>query len=108
VTTSTAGKGPPTLATDSSRRSTPHPLDELEQAPDRLRHQPPDGIPQRRGISCGIQSFCITPIQAALNDFWWLSRHLSRLDNHQKSLNTIRDRGDAEAQSVPRKPNSDQ
>jgi hypothetical protein len=43
--------------------------------------------------------FCITPIQAALNDFWVLSRHLSRLDNTQKSWNTIRDRGDAEAQT---------
>ena len=47
-----------------------------------------------------IQFFCITPIQAALNDFWGLSRHLSRLDKPQKSLNTIRDRGDAEAPSA--------
>jgi hypothetical protein len=27
------------------------------------------GYARARGIACGIQSFCITPIQAALNDF---------------------------------------
>jgi hypothetical protein len=47
-----------------------------------------------------IQFFCITPIQAALNGFWDLSRHLSRLGKSQKPLHTIQDRGDAEAPSV--------
>jgi hypothetical protein len=89
-----------TSATDSSRRNTPHPLDELEQAPDRLRQCLPWDMPQHAAFPMVVQSFCITPIQAALNDFWGLSRHLSRLDKPQKSLNTIRDRGDAEAQSV--------
>jgi hypothetical protein len=35
---SRTGQGPVTSARDSSRRSTPHPLDELERAPNRLRH----------------------------------------------------------------------
>src|SRR5882757_8121166 len=79
-----------------------NPLDELERTPNLLRHTPPGVIPQRRGSSCGIQFFCITPIQAALNRFWDLSRHLSRLDKSQNLLHTIRDRGDAEATSVRR------
>src|SRR5882757_1285435 len=57
-------------------------------------------MPNDAAYPCGIQFFCITPIQAALNDFWGLSRHLSRLDKPQKSLNTIRDRGDTEAPSA--------
>ena len=75
-----------TSATDSSRRNRPHPLDELERALNRLRHQTTSGRATTRGIlkSLVIQSFCVTPIQAALNDFWGLSRHLSRLDKPQK------------------------
>jgi hypothetical protein len=37
--TSPTGQGPMTSATDSSRRNTPHPLDELERAPNPLRHR---------------------------------------------------------------------
>ena len=55
------------------------------------------GLARPRGISCGIQFFCITPIQAALNILGDLSRHLSRLDKSENLLHTIRDRGDAEA-----------
>jgi hypothetical protein len=89
---------------DRTRRTNRQPLDEQEWALNRLRHTPPGGMPQRRGSSCGIQFFCITPIQAALNGFWDLSRHLSRLDKSQKPLHTIRDRGDAEATSVRTSP----
>src|SRR5882724_12514170 len=39
-------QGPITSATDSSRRTTPHPLDELERAANRLRHCLPGDKPQ--------------------------------------------------------------
>ena len=56
--------------TNGTRHPSPaitrNPLDELERALNPLRHIPPGGRPQRRGSSCGIQFFCITPIQAAL------------------------------------------
>src|SRR5258708_4531417 len=42
-TTPTTSQGPINSTTDPSRRSTPHPLDELERAPNRLRHCPPPG-----------------------------------------------------------------
>jgi hypothetical protein len=69
-----------------SRFRNRRPLDELDRAPNPLRHRHQPVMPEHAAFPVVIQSFCITPILAFFNSFWWLSRHLSRLDNHQKLL----------------------
>jgi hypothetical protein len=98
VITSTIGEGPVNSATDSSRRTRPHSLDSSGAGTRPAASLRPWDRPQHAAYRpLIIQFFCITPIQAALNDFWGLSRRERCLDKPQKSLNTIRDRGDAEA-----------
>jgi hypothetical protein len=70
----------------SPRRTKPHPPDELERAPTRGVTNTPGDMPNLAAVVLLIHSFCLTPIQAALNVRGWLSRHLSRLDNHPRTL----------------------
>jgi hypothetical protein len=97
---------PPTIRDQSTRPRTQAAATHRTRRTNESRHltdasRPPLG-PSQTSWHCPslIQFFCITPIQAALNGFWGLSRHLSRLDKPQKPLHTIWDRGDAEAPSV--------
>src|SRR5882724_7027655 len=76
------GQISPRLGETHNRQS----LDELEWALNLLRYRATRRDAKRRGISCGIQFFCITPILAFFNVFGRLSRHLSRLDNHPKTF----------------------
>jgi hypothetical protein len=69
-----------------SRSHNRNPLDELERAPNRLRHRHQPRMPQHAAVPIVIQSFCITPILAFFNSFLGLSRHLSRLDKPKKLL----------------------
>jgi hypothetical protein len=82
------------------RRTRPHPPDEREQAPKRGVTSSQGTCQTWRPSSFLIHSFCLTPILAAFNGFGGLSRHLSRLDKPPKPLQTIRDRGEAEAQNA--------
>jgi hypothetical protein len=43
-----------------------NPPSKQERAPNPPRHHPTSRHAKRRGIFCGIQSFCITPIRALL------------------------------------------
>jgi hypothetical protein len=61
--------GPVDSATDSSRRSTPHPLDSPGAGRRPAASLPPWDVPEHAAVPIVIQSFCITPILAFLNDF---------------------------------------
>src|SRR5882724_3910070 len=65
---STNSQGPMTSTTNSRRRTRPHPLDSPRAGTRPAASLPPWDLPQHAAFPVVIQSFCITPIQAALND----------------------------------------